>query len=167
MEGTKLNSFHPLPQPDDIPVREREDAMGAYLMMFASIGAGLPLPIINLIASIVYYYVNRGKSRFVRFHTHQSLLSQFPTSLINAGLVFWSAQIWLFQNLDFPGNVFWGYFWMAVAANLLYFIYSIVAAVKARKGQFYYLIFFGRLSYLHAYKVRSEEITPPVNSPPS
>lgn len=167
MEEAPQSGFHQLPQPDEIPVREREDAMGAYLMMFASIGAGLPLPIINLIASVVYYYVNRGKSRFVRFHTHQSLLSQFPTSLINAGLVFWSAQIWLFQNIEFPGNVYWGYFWMAVIANLLYFIFSIVAAVKARKGQLYYLIFFGRLSYAHAYRVRPEETTPPVNLPPS
>ncbi|MCH8330385.1 MAG: hypothetical protein IH946_03240, partial [Bacteroidetes bacterium] len=50
--------YHPLPQPDDIPTREREDAMGAYLMMFAAVAAGLPLPIINLIAAIIYYYVN-------------------------------------------------------------------------------------------------------------
>lgn len=166
MEETNTG-FHLLPQPDDIPIREREDAMGAYLMMFASIGAGLPLPIINLIASVIYFYVNKGKSRFIKFHAHQSLLSQFPTSLINAGLVFWSAQIWIFDNLEFPGNVFWGYFWMAVVANVLYFIFSIVAAVKARKGQFYYLIFFGRLSYAYAYRVRPEETKAPVNLPPS
>ncbi|MCH8319303.1 MAG: hypothetical protein IIA88_12580, partial [Bacteroidetes bacterium] len=42
--------YLPVPQPDEIPTREKEDAMGAYLMMFAAIAAGLPLPIINLIA---------------------------------------------------------------------------------------------------------------------
>ena len=46
--------FHPLQQPDEIPEREKEDAMGAYLMMFAAVAIGLPLPIINLIASIIY-----------------------------------------------------------------------------------------------------------------
>ena len=50
--------YHPVPQPDDIPVREREDAMGGYLMMFAALAAGLPLPIINLIAAIIYFYIN-------------------------------------------------------------------------------------------------------------
>jgi len=31
-----------LPQPDEIPEREKEDAMGAYLMMFASLAIGSP-----------------------------------------------------------------------------------------------------------------------------
>ena len=43
------DNFHPLPQPNEVSSREREDGMGAYLMMFASLGVGLPLPIINLI----------------------------------------------------------------------------------------------------------------------
>ena len=49
------NLYHPVEQPDDISLRDREDAMGGYLMMFAALAAGLPLPIINLIASIVYW----------------------------------------------------------------------------------------------------------------
>lgn len=167
MEETSRSGYHPLQQPEEIDVRQREDAMGAYLMMFASVGAGLPLPIINLIAAVIYYFINRSKSRFVRFHSHQSLLSQLPTSLLNAGVVFWSAQIWLFGNLEFPGNVFWGYLAMTAVANLLYFIFSIIAAVQARKGRFYYLIFFGRLSYEHAYKIRKEDETRSVNRPPS
>jgi len=48
MEG---HSTHiALPQPHEIPKRDREDAMGAYLMMFAAWGAGLPLPLLNLLA---------------------------------------------------------------------------------------------------------------------
>jgi len=60
--------YHPIPQPDEIEVRVREDAMGAYLMMFATAALGLPLPILNLVAAIVYYYVNRDKGKFVQFH---------------------------------------------------------------------------------------------------
>ena len=52
MEG---HSTHiALPQPHEIPKRDREDAMGAYLMMFAAWGAGLPLPLLNLLAAIIY-----------------------------------------------------------------------------------------------------------------
>jgi len=47
-----------LPQPHELSEREKEDAMGAYLMMFAALATSLPLPIINLIAATVYYYVN-------------------------------------------------------------------------------------------------------------
>ena len=32
--------YHPLSQPDELTSREKEDAMGAYLMMFASIEIG-------------------------------------------------------------------------------------------------------------------------------
>jgi len=37
--------YLPLPQQDEIPEREREDAMGAYIMMFAAFASSLPLPI--------------------------------------------------------------------------------------------------------------------------
>ena len=105
--------YHELKQPDELTKREKEDAMGAYLMMFASIGAGLPLPIINLIAAVIYYFINKSNSRFVQFHALQSLLSQFPTSIINAVAVFWAAQIYLFDNLEM-NDTFKGYLIMAL-----------------------------------------------------
>ena len=158
--------YHPIEQPDEIPVREREDAMGAYLMMFGALAAGLPLPILNLIAALVYYFVNAKKSRFIKFHSLQSLLSQAPTTLMNAGLIYWT-----FHNLfdsDFSngvvidgfgdlGNLYWGYLWTVVVANVLYFIFSIVGAMKARKGQFYYFLFFGKLAYHFAYRVKPSD----------
>ncbi|MEQ8303478.1 MAG: DUF4870 domain-containing protein [Cyclobacteriaceae bacterium] len=142
--------YHEIEQPNDLTKKEKEDAMGAYLMMFASVGAGLPLPIINLIASIVYFIINKGKSRFVKFHSYQSLLSQFPTTVINAVGVFWAVQIFLLDNYEVT-DIFKGYVLMAVVLNLVYFIFSIVGAVKARKGLMYYFIFFGKLSYHYAY----------------
>lgn len=158
--------YHDLEQPDDLTKREKEDAMGAYLMMFASIGAGLPLPIINLIAAVIYYYINKSNSRFVRFHSLQSLLSQFPTSILNAIGVFWVAQIFLFDNLEVT-DTFKGYLIMALIANLIYFVFSIVGAVKARKGQMYYFLFFGKYSYHQVYVKRAEESQPsPLNLPP-
>ncbi len=69
------DGMHPIPQPDQVKPSDREDGMGAYLMMFAALAAGLPLPIINVIASLIYYFVNRKKSPFVHFHCLQSFLS--------------------------------------------------------------------------------------------
>jgi len=157
--------YYPLPQPDEVTTREREDAMGGYLMMFAALAVGLPLPIINLIASVVYFYVNKGKSKFVHFHSLHSLLAQIPTTLLNAGFVFWTIRIFFY---DWEKSDYYiGYIWMVVIANLLYFIFSIVAAMRARKGRFYYFLFFGRLAYEVVYKVREgEQKAPAANKPP-
>ena len=151
----EFNNYHPLPQPEDIPIREREDAMGAYLMMFASLAMGLPLPIINLIAAIVYYYINKSKSKFVHFHSLQSLYSQIPTSLINAVLVFWTTLV-IFKGFN-ASQEYKAYIIMAIIANLVYFIFSIIASVKARKGKFYYFILFGKLAYQRAYGIKYGE----------
>ena len=172
MSETLESAFHPLPQPDEIPERDREDAMGSYLMMFAAVAVALPLPVINLIAAIVYYYVNRRKSRFIHFHTLQSLLSQLPTTLLNWGLLIWGLQIWLFRNTE-DTDLFWGYLIMVIIANLLYFIFSLLAAYKARKGLMYYFLFFGKLSYSlvfsksRPFTYRGESEASGVNRPPN
>lgn len=173
--------YHIIPQPNEISTRERDDAMGAYLMMFASLAVGLPLPIINLIAAIIYYYVNRKKSRFVHFHALQSLISQIPTSILNASAVFWTFAI-LFRDesdlvltendVDFNGtfpSIYVGYIIMVIIANLVYIVFSIVAASRAHKGRFYYMLFFGRVAYNYVFSTNNtlhygqEEV---VNQPP-
>lgn len=147
--------YYDLEQPDQLSKKEKEDAMGAYLMMFAAIGAGLPLPIINLIASVIYYFIHKNNTRFVRFHSLQSLWSQIPTTLVNAGAVYWTLQIFIFDNLD-KTDLYLGYLIMMVVLNLIYFAYSIVGAVKARNGKMYYFLFFGKLCYHQIYKLRDE-----------
>jgi len=171
----KESIYHPLPQPEDIPTREREDAMGGYLMMFAALAAGLPLPIINLIAAVIYFYINKAKSRFIKFHAYQSLISQIPTTLINAGLVFWTVRLFFYQSITFNEvfsvgseyEIYWGYLIMVLIANLLYMIFSLVAAFNARKGQFFYFLFFGRMAYAYAYIIRDNDDIQFVNKPPS
>src|SRR4051812_21586960 len=145
--------YYPLEQPDDLTIREKEDAMGAYLMMFAALGAGLPLPIINLLAAVIYYYINKSKSRFVQFHSYQALISTIPTALINAGLTFWVVRI-IFFDWHINNN-FKGYVAAAVIANIGYFIIGIIAAIKARKGIYYYYIFFGKIAYQKVFAVKS------------
>ena len=51
--------FVDLPQPDQLAEREKEDGMGAYLMIFAAFAVGLPLPVVNLIAALIYYFIKK------------------------------------------------------------------------------------------------------------
>ncbi len=167
--------YYPLPQPHELSEREKEDAMGAYLMMFASLATSLPLPVINLIAAVVYYYVNRKKSRFIHFNCLQSLLSQLPTTLVNWILLYWALQIFFFENYEI-NDYFYAYLGFSVLANLIYFVYSIVAAVRARKGVFMYFILFGPYAYQQVYSKknilnyenenRQLEVEQKVNKPP-
>lgn len=149
--------------------------MGAYLMMFASLATSLPLPVINLIAAVVYYYVNRKKSRFIHFNCLQSLLSQLPTTLVNWILLYWTLQIFFFENYEI-NDYFYAYLGFSVLANLIYFVYSIVAAIRARKGVFMYFILFGPYAYQQVYSKknilnyenenRQLEVEQKVNKPP-
>lgn len=147
--------FYPLPQPNEIAEREKEDAMGAYLMMFAAVAIGLPLPIINLIAAIIYYFINRGKSRFIHFHSLQALISQIPTTLINWALVIWGIRIFITDAT--LSDEFWAYAIFAGVANVFYFILSMIGAYHARKGRMYYFMFFGKVAYEAAFKVRPSD----------
>ena len=161
------NKFVQIPQPHELSIREKEDAMGAYLMMFAALAVGLPFPILNLVAALIYYYVNRSKGRFVHFHLLQSLYSQIPTTLLNVVLVGWTVRI-LFFDFELT-SLYWGYLSMDLLANLFYFAFSIIAAIKSRKGQLYYFIFFGKIAYTQVFSksnsfYQEKELT---NKPPT
>ncbi len=161
------DKYYPLPQPNEIPVREKEDAMGAYLMMFAALAGGLPLPIINLIAAIIYVAINKKNSRFVKYHSLHSLYAQIPVTLLNAGLVFWSIKLFFTDGLN-VSDYYLGYLGCVILANLIYFIFSIISAIKARKGRMYYFIFFGKIAYHQVFRVKDEKkIKHEVNIPPN
>ena len=159
-------NYHPIPQPEEINTRERDDAMGSYFMMFATTAIGLPMPILNLIASVVYYYVNKSKGRFVQFHILQSLYSQIPVTALTTGLF-----IWTIRNLvgyQVFTELYWAYLTLTAIVVIIYFIFSIVAAIQSNKGQFYYFLFFGKLAYHVAFKEIEKDniISTPVNRAP-
>jgi len=157
-----------IPQPEDITQREREDAMGAYLMTFAAIGAGLPIPMAGFIASLIYHATNAKKSDFVGFHSYQSLVTEFPVSVLNAILVVWAIVIFWdaarpYGDFVWPEDLtaFWVFLVFSITATLVYMIFSIIACIQARKGRFYYFFFFGRIAFLRYYgsqrKISSQE----------
>jgi uncharacterized membrane protein len=164
MEQTAHTSAITLPQPHEISEREKEDAMGAYLMMFAAWGAGLPFPLINLIAAIIYFFINKKSSKFVAFHSYQSLLTQIPISLLNAGVIAWIiAIITPYAEDDVP---FYAYLVFVIVWNLLYMIFSIIACVKARKGHYYYFWVFGRIAFAKYYTYPDKNESTVKNLPP-
>src|SRR5271169_338617 len=156
-----------LPQPDEIPERDKEDAMGAYLMMFASLAIGLPIPLVNLIASVIYFLVNRKNSLFAAFHSLQALLTHIPVVLLNAGMVGW-----LIGNLVVKAGFAPGFFWyliFTILANLTYIVWSTVALVRARKGRFIYFSLVGRFCFGRYYGPHAEKRRDPrrwENKPP-
>lgn len=158
--------FASLPQPEEITTRDREDAMGAYLMMFAAVAIGLPLPIINLIAAFIYYFINRNKSPFIHFHSLQALLAQIPITIINWGAVVWAVMIFFKEDWRLSEE-FWTYLIFAGSATFLYFIFCMIAAYKAYHGKMYYFLFFGKIAYGVAFRAK-QKIPPsePVNKPP-
>jgi uncharacterized Tic20 family protein len=153
-------------QPHEIADAEKDDAMGAYLMMFAAWAVGLPLPVLNLIAAVIYFYVNRKTSRFVAFHALQSLLSQIPVTLINVAFI-----AWLIRNLITGAAYQQGFFILLAlmaGSNILYLIFSIAALVRAKKGNFFYFPLFGRAAFARYFgpNAVSLEASPRENKPP-
>jgi uncharacterized membrane protein len=156
-----------LPQPEEITERERDDAMGSYLMMFASLAIGLPIPLVNLVASVIYFLVNRKTSPFVAFHALQALLTHIPVVLLNAGMVAWLITI-LVTQAGFHPAFFW-YLFFTILVNLAYIIWSIVALVHAHKGRFFYMPLVGRLCFGRYYGRKAEARRAPPrweNKPP-
>ena len=72
---------------------EAETASNSYLMSLIAIVAGLPLPIINLIATLIFYVGNRKATYFVRWHCTQALLSQLSMLFINSFGFWWTISI--------------------------------------------------------------------------
>ena len=158
----------PLPQPEDISRREREDAMGAYLMMFAAWGIGLPLPVLNLAAAGIYYGLHRRKSKFTAFHALQSLTSQIPVTLANAGLLVWFLRTVIGEYYYTRG--FWIYLAFTAALNLAYIITSLAALTRAYRGNFFYFPVFGRWAFERWYGAKArgkDELKVRPNLPPS
>jgi uncharacterized membrane protein len=139
-----------LPQPSELTEREKEDAMGAYLMMFAAWGAGFPLPLVGLIASIIYYYLNKKASNFTAYHAYQALLTHIPISIVNAAAVIWGIVLYLGHSHPYLRH-YAAFCAFAAIGNVVYMAFSIIACVKARKGRFYYFWVFGRVAFARYY----------------
>ncbi|MEY3404822.1 MAG: hypothetical protein ACO263_00360 [Cyclobacteriaceae bacterium] len=125
---------------------EQERASNIYLMSLAIVIVGLPLPIINLIATFFMYLSNRNKTWFIRWHSLQALLSQTAIALINGFGMYWTLSV-IFTD-ETVSNPYIAYLITLFTFNLLEFIGTIYAAVQTRSGYHVSFWFFGPLTDL-------------------
>jgi len=130
-------------KPDDY---ESERASNSYLMALVVIMAGLPLPIVNLIASAIFFLSNRRSAYFVRWHCTQTLLAQLFTLPVNAAGLYWTLGI-IFDRTP-VSNGYVSYLLTIILFNLAEFIATIYAASQTRKGNHVVWWFFGPLTEL-------------------
>ena len=123
---------------------EAETASNSYLMSLIAIIVGLPLPIINLIATLIFYISNRKSTYFVRWHCTQALLSQLSMLFINSYGFWWSVSI-IFTKETITSNYI-AYLIAAIIFNLTELIVTIYTAIKTRKGIHVEWWFYGPLT---------------------
>jgi uncharacterized membrane protein len=111
---------------------EAETASSSYLMSLIAIIVGLPLPIVNLIATLIFYLSNRKSTYFVRWHCTQALLSQLSMLFINSYGFGWTISI-IFTDEAITSNYI-AYIIAAIIFNLTEFIATIYTAIQTRKG---------------------------------
>lgn len=125
---------------------EAEKASNSYLMSLVAIVAGLPLPILNLMATFFFYIANRKKTYFVRWHCMQALLSQIALLCMNSVGFWWTISI-IFSS-EHASNRYFAYLFTIIIFNILEFISTIYCAVQTRKGKHVEFWFFGNLTNL-------------------
>jgi len=125
---------------------ERERASNIYLMSLVVVLVGLPLPILNLLATIIVYFSNKNSTFFVRWHSTQALLSQIFIVVVNSVGFSWTLSI-VFGN-EVVTNLYIGYIITLFLFNLLEFIATIKAAILVRNGKNISFWFFGPLTDL-------------------
>jgi uncharacterized Tic20 family protein len=125
---------------------EAERASNSYLMSLIAVMSGLPLPIINLLASLIFFLGNRKGSYFIRWHCTQALLSQLSLLAINSTAFWWIVGI-LTAKEDIS-STFIAYLLTALLFNLAEFVSTVYAAIQTRKGKHVSFWFFGPLTQL-------------------
>jgi hypothetical protein len=125
---------------------EAEAASNSYLMSLVAIIAGLPLPIINLFATLFFYLSNRKASYFIRWHCTQALLSQISVFFMNSFGFWWTVSI-VFTDEE-VSNRYIAYILAALLINIVEFIATIYAAIQTRKGVHVEWWFYGGITNL-------------------
>lgn len=126
MNQTILTTFTP-------SEHEAEKASNSYLMSLIAVIVGLPLPILNLIATFAFYLGNRKGTYFVRWHCTQALLSQASLLIVNSVGFWWTISI-IFGS-ESISNDYIAYLFAAFIFNLIEFIATIHTAIQTRKGK--------------------------------
>lgn len=125
---------------------EAEKASNSYLMSLVAVMVGLPLPIVNLLATLIFYLGNRTGTYFVRWHCTQALLSQLSLLPLNSISFWWTISI-IFTDEQITSRYI-AYMLTLFILNVTDFIATIYAAIQTRKGEHVQWLFYGSLTNL-------------------
>lgn len=125
---------------------EAEKASTSYLMSLLALVVGLPFPIINLIATILFFLMNRKSTYFVRWHCTQALLSQCTLLMMNSYGFWWTISIMF--GPESITNKYIAYIFVILIFNISEFIATIYSAIQTRKGNHVEWWFYGTLTNL-------------------
>ncbi|MCF8330497.1 MAG: DUF4870 domain-containing protein [Crocinitomicaceae bacterium] len=139
MASSYFNTYKPSEE-------EAEKASNGYLMSLVVIIVGLPLPLINLLATFIFFLMNRKVSVFVKWHCTQALLSQLVLFIFNSISFWWTISIFLGDR--FLSSYYFAYLSVVIVVNIIEMISTIFAAIQTRKGRHVELFFFGPLTNL-------------------
>ncbi len=123
---------------------ELEKASNSYLMSLVALIAGMPLPIINLVATFFFYIGNRKGTYFVRWHCIQALLSQLSLLFMNSFVFWWTVSI--IFGPETITNKYLAYIITVFFFNIIELIATIYTAIKVRKGQHISWWFYGDIT---------------------
>ena len=112
---------------------EKERASNCYVMSLVAVMIGLPMPIINLAATGIFYLMSRKGTFFVRWNSIQALVSQVPLFIMNNILFWWTIRI-LFCYTDLS-SAYIAYFITVNLYNIYDFVETVRSAVQTRKGK--------------------------------
>ena len=125
---------------------EAERASNSYLMSLVAIIGGLPLPIINLLATFFFWIANRKGTYYVRWHCIQALISQLFLLGINTVAFWWTISVIFTENV--VTNNYIAYIFAVVVSNIIDFIATAYSAIKTRKGEHVEWWFYGPITNL-------------------
>lgn len=123
---------------------EAEKASNSYLMSLIAIMCGLPLPIINLVATGIFYLGNRNGTHFVRWHCTQALVSQLSLLVMNSVGFWWTISIIFYE--EEISSAWIAYLITVFLFNITDFVATIYTAIQTRKGRHVSWWFYGELT---------------------
>ncbi len=125
---------------------ELEKASNSYVMSLVAIIGGFPFPIINLLATFIFYLGNRKGTYYVRWHCLQAMLSQLTVFFMNSVGFWWTISI--IFGVNQISNSYIAYLITIFLFNLAEFAGTIFTAVHSRKGNHIVWWFYGDLTNL-------------------
>lgn len=110
---------------------QKDIAINGYLMSLAIFITTLPIPVLNLLANLFYYFSYRKNTYIIRWHTFNSLLSQIPLFFINSSLWYLGWKI-VWSEITISNTII-AYFCFALILNIGEILSSIICCIKVNQ----------------------------------